>query len=150
MTHELIDRSIKSLCMVLKWQHGVYLVDSLESAECDEDGVMCCSAIDDAGEHTRLLVGAWAGCPRATCPAPCPSERYAAASASTAVQWTLTSDSSSLFAQSPPTPRISSWTFSHRCFNHRHKQHTRTIIWNKDNTHSASLTMKRYINIPSI
>lgn len=25
-----------------------YLLDSLESAECDDDGVMFCSAIDDA------------------------------------------------------------------------------------------------------
>lgn len=60
-----------------------YPLDSLVSAECD-DGVMCCSAIDDAGKHTRLLVWGLRRPPApATCPAPCPGERYTAASAST-------------------------------------------------------------------
>lgn len=60
-----------------------YPLDSLVSAECD-DGVMCCSAIDDAGKHTRLLVWGLRRQPApATCPAPCPGERYTAASAST-------------------------------------------------------------------
>lgn len=49
-----------------------YLLDSLVSAECD-DGVMGCSAIDDAGGHTRLLV--WGlrrpPAPASCSPAPC-------------------------------------------------------------------------------
>lgn len=67
-----------------------YPLDSLVSAECD-DGVMCCSAIDDAGGHTQLLVWGLRRPPaRATCPAPCQGERYTAASASTAPSTTTT------------------------------------------------------------
>ncbi|KAF9794636.1 hypothetical protein SFRURICE_006853 [Spodoptera frugiperda] len=56
--------------------------------ECD-DGVMCCSAIDDAEGHTRLLVWGLRRPPaRATCPAPCQGERYDAVSASTALRHT--------------------------------------------------------------
>lgn len=65
-----------------------YPLDSLVSAECD-DGVMCCSAIDDAEGHTRLLVWGLRRPPaRATCPAPCQGERYDAVSASTALYYT--------------------------------------------------------------
>lgn len=60
------------------------------SAECD-DGVMCCSAIDDAEGHTRLLLWGLRRPPaRATCPAPCQGERYDAVSASTALRHTDT------------------------------------------------------------
>ncbi|CAH0722776.1 unnamed protein product, partial [Brenthis ino] len=60
-----------------------HLLDSLVSAECD-DGVMCCSAIDDAGKHTRLLVWGLRRPPApATYPAPCPGKCYTVVSAST-------------------------------------------------------------------
>lgn len=66
-------------------ENNSYPLDSLDSAEC-ADGELCCSAIDVAGEHTRLLVWGLRRPPaRATCPAPCPAQRYTAASASTAL-----------------------------------------------------------------
>lgn len=89
-----------------------YPLDSLVSAECD-DGVMCCSAIDDAEGHTRLLVWGLRRPPaRATCPAPCQGERYDAVSACTALHWpTTTLHQSTLKSCRPPR---TCWPYSTR------------------------------------
>ena len=132
--------------MEFKWYHSSYPLDSLVSAECD-DGVMCCSAIDDAEGHTRLLVWGLRRPPaRATCPAPCQGERYDAVSASTALHWLTTTSP----VHTRVAPSASHLLSVFNTYHHTTNDTPWSYLEQKMKYTLSDRTMLRYINILTI